>query len=533
MSRDSQRSSDESAGFVAGVVGAAVATMGMLAISAVLARPSPAELIAEGIAGRTPVELIDAMVTSFGSAAKGFLFASVLVGELAVGGALGMIYERRRWTPAQGVSALVVLAALLGLVLLPLFGAGALGASTRAGAGATLLNLSIMGTLFAAGFAGMTRFLNPQGVLAVEDAASRRRFLRNTTLTAGGLILGVSGIRWIAERLAPPSVSSAQSAEVARTTAAVGTAGSLADAIEAGVPGLSPEITPNDEFYVVSKNVFRDPVVNEQSWSLEIAGLIERPMVISYEQVRRLPSATQYFTLQCISNEVGGELVGNAEWRGVWLADLLRQAGVRDGAVDVVFHAADDYTDTIPLAKALQPGTMVAYEMNGEILPTIHGFPARLLIPDIYGMKNVKWVTKIEVIDHDLKGYWQNRGWSDVATMNTTSRIDAPKNGSFLRPGRNYIGGIAVAGQRGIRQVDVSSDGARTWAPATMKPALGPNAWVLWLAEWDLPASDVTQHKLLVRATDGDGAMQVATVQETLPDGATGYHAVVVRTAEG
>jgi hypothetical protein len=174
---------------------------------------------------------------------------------------------------------------------------------------------------------------------------------------------------------------------------------------------------------------------------------------------------------------------------------------------------------------------MLVYEMNGAVLPPSHGFPARLLVPDIYGMKNVKWVTKIELVGYDFVGYWQRQGWSDVATMHTTSRIDLPRNQSYLRGGRSFVGGVAVAGQRGISRVEVSTDDGRSWQPAVIKPALGPNSWVLWLFEWDLPL-DAADRRLLVRAVDGTRAAQVATRSETVPNGATGYHQVSVRLAE-
>jgi DMSO/TMAO reductase YedYZ molybdopterin-dependent catalytic subunit len=342
--------------------------------------------------------------------------------------------------------------------------------------------------------------------------------------------LGISAFRWLVDWLTPAAVPSSPSIEASRTNEAALAAGSVEAALDAGVPGLSPEITPNEKFYVVSKNVLRDPTVNEGAWRLEISGLVSRPVSLSYAQIRRMPSAIQYFTLQCISNEVGGDLIGNAAWRGVWLADLLRDAGIGPGAVDVVFRAADDYSDSIPIAKAMETGTMLAYEMNGEMLPRAHGFPARLLAPDLYGMKNVKWVTRIEVLDYDFKGYWQTKGWTDVSTMNTTSRIDAPRNNSYLRPGPNYVGGVAVAGRRGVRRVEVSADGGHTWTQAVTKPALGPNAWVLWLHRWDIPEGTI-DHRLLVRATDGNGEPQSAIGRETIPDGASGYHAITIRIA--
>ena len=343
------------------------------------------------------------------------------------------------------------------------------------------------------------------------------------------LAFGVVGVRWVADRLTPGS-SAGASAEAAETKAALAGTSDLVAAMARGVPGLSPEVTPNDRFYIVSKNVIRDPSVDERSWRLEIAGLVERPMVMNYEQMKALPGASQYFTLQCISNEVGGSLIGNALWRGVSLADLLREAGAKAGAVDVVLRAADDYVDSIPLAKALEPATMLAYEMNGEVLPQAHGFPVRLLVPDIYGMKNVKWLTKIEVIEYDLKGYWQTRGWDDTARMHTTSRIDLPRGSSNLTAGENFVGGVALAGSRGIQRVEVSTDAGSTWSDATMKPGLGPDTWVLWLHRWELRPDD-TERRIVVRATDGTGAFQSAEMRDTLPEGSSGYHAVTVRRA--
>jgi DMSO/TMAO reductase YedYZ molybdopterin-dependent catalytic subunit len=290
-----------------------------------------------------------------------------------------------------------------------------------------------------------------------------------------------------------------------------------------------PEVTPNDKFYVVSKNVIRDPDVNERTWRLQIKGLVDRPMTLTYDDVRNMPSFTQYLTLQCISNEIGGDLMSNAWWRGVALADVLRRAGVRGNAFDVIFRTADDYSDSIPIGKALQADTMLAYEMNDQVLPKNHGFPLRLLVPDIYGMKNAKWITEIEVVEYDYKGYWQHRGWSDVAVMRTTSRIDAPRASYRFSPGANWIGGVAVAGQRGIQRVEVSVDGGQTWKPAAVKPALGQNTWVLWLYQWDVPAGASGERQILVRAVDGNGALQDGVRRDTLPDGASGYHTITAR----
>jgi DMSO/TMAO reductase YedYZ molybdopterin-dependent catalytic subunit len=515
---------------LAGAIAAAVAAVGMLAMGLATEQPSVAETVAEAIAARTPVTLIEGMTSTFGSSAKRLLLAAVLLGEIGLGTILAIEYGRRGAGRLEGIGLLAGTIAVAGVVGLPMLGAGVMGATSRAGVGATSASLVLTAILFAAAYAGTARFLNPSGTFAKEDAASRRALIRRASMTAVGVFLGVGLFQWAARRLTPEEPGATPSSEAAMAKAAIAESGDLVRAIAQGVPGLSPEITPNDRFYVVSKNVFSDPAVSEQAWRLEVSGLVDRPTTFTYTQVREMPASKQYFTLQCISNEVGGSLIGNAEWRGVPLGDVLRQVGVRPAAADVVLRAADDYSDSIPIAKALEPATMLAFEMNGEILPKAHGFPVRLLVPDIYGMKNVKWVTKIEVVEYDFTGYWQTRGWNDVATVNTSSRIDLPKNRSNLRTGENYVGGIALAGSRGIQRVEVSIDEGRTWGLASIKPALGPNTWVLWLFGYDLPAGPPDEHRIIVRATDGTGSVQTAMVQEALPSGATGHHAVVVRT---
>ncbi len=514
-----------------GLLGAAAALAAMLSVGLLLDQPTIAETVASAIAALTPVETIERMTATFGESAKHLLFYSVLLGEGALGVAFGILHARGR-LPARSRGLLLLGAvAIMGFIALPALGAGILGSTSLAGAVGTVVSLTITSVFFAVAYRVADHTLNPGGEFAAEESASRRAFLMKGAVGVGGLVVGVATIQWLVDRLTPVATGAA-STQAALTKAALAGAGDLVEAIQKGVPGLSPEVTPNDRFYVVSKNLIRDPVVNEYSWRLEIAGLVERPMTLTYEDLKALPAASQYFTLQCISNEVGGSLIGNALWRGVPLADVLRQAGVKAGAVDVALRAADDYTDSIPIRKAMEPSTMLAYEMNGELLPKVHGFPARLLVPDIYGMKNVKWITKVDVIEYDLKGYWQTKGWDDTATMHTTSRIDLPRGRSNLTAGENFVGGVAVAGARGIRTVEVSTDGGASWAPAAIKPALGPNSWVLWLYRWELPEAD-PERRLLVRATDGTGVLQTSEVRDTLPEGSSGYHAITVRLADG
>jgi DMSO/TMAO reductase YedYZ molybdopterin-dependent catalytic subunit len=291
------------------------------------------------------------------------------------------------------------------------------------------------------------------------------------------------------------------------------------------VPVLPPEITPTANFYITTKN-YNDPNVNGASWSLQIMGRVAKPMTLTLDQIKALPSVQVFHTLECISNTVGGDLIGNGFWKGIRIADLVKQAGPQAGVVDAVFRAADDYSDSVPLAALLQPDAVLAYEMNGKPLTLKHGYPARLLIPGIFGMKNVKWLQSIELVNYDYSGFWQSQGWSDPAPYLTMSRIDYPTS-TAVKQKPLYIGGVAFAGNRGISRVEVSVDGGKTWGDAQLRRALSRNAWVLWTYPW-IPqqTGDTT---LVVRATDGTGQVQSAQDANNYPDGATGYHRVAVK----
>lgn len=293
-------------------------------------------------------------------------------------------------------------------------------------------------------------------------------------------------------------------------------------------PGMEPEITPVGSFYNISKNLF-DPTVDVRGWSLTVEGLVERPITLDYERLTRGdgPTFQQYVALTCISNEVGGDLAGNAMWRGIRLRDLLQSAGVKDGAVDLVMEAHDDYTDSIPIGKAMHPDTMLVWEMNGAPLTHKHGYPVRLIVPGIYGMKSVKWLRRLEVVDYDYLGFWARRGWDDVAHIKTWSRLDAPRATRVARGAEVVVGGVAFAGVRGVDNVEVSFDGGATWSITELKEPLGPYAWRLWAKRWT--PGGPGRHVVQVRATDGNGETQSDVRVPTLPDGAEGYHSRILR----
>ena len=238
-------------------------------------------------------------------------------------------------------------------------------------------------------------------------------------------------------------------------------------------------MTSNRLHYTVDESII-DPNVDRRSWRLRVEGLVGRPIELGYDELLAMPATEQYVTLQCISNLVGGDLVGTAKWTGVPLARVLERAGgVGRGAVRVVFHAVGGYSDSLPVAKALDPATVVAYGMNDRSLPRAHGFPARIIAPGIYGMKNVKWLERIEVVDYDYRGTGSVRM---AGTTSPRSRRPAASTspGADRGPGRRRGRRPGLGGDRRIRRVEVSLDGGSTWTPATLRRELARAAWRQW-----------------------------------------------------
>jgi DMSO/TMAO reductase YedYZ molybdopterin-dependent catalytic subunit len=294
--------------------------------------------------------------------------------------------------------------------------------------------------------------------------------------------------------------------------------------------GITPAITPDGDHYQVSKNVlFSDPRVDASRWRLDVHGLVSGPLSLSLDELRAMPAVSQPATLACVGNSVPARAINTAVWTGVRLADVLDRAGIVGSTVrDVVFIGADNYTDSIPLDRALDRGTMLANEMNGQPVPRGHGAPLRAIVPGIYGMKNVKWIEAIELVGGDYLGYWQQRGWSDTAPYQTLSRIDEPRNGDEVQARvPHLLAGMAFAGDRGISRVELSIDDVVV--TPRLEPPLGPYTWVIWTHEWTPAAPGA--YELRVRAYDLNGAAQTDRVQPNFPSGATGLHHVVVSVA--
>ena len=229
--------------------------------------------------------------------------------------------------------------------------------------------------------------------------------------------------------------------------------------------------------------------------------------------------------------QVGDGLMSNAFWKGVPMKTLIEAAGPKPGVVEVHLHGVDNYTDTFAIEKAMEPTTLVAYEMNGEMIPPRHGFPVRVIVPGLFGEKNVKWVTRIELVDHDAKGFYEQQGWGPNFVVPTTARFDVPDDQQKIKMAMAAAGvalkGVAHAGNRGVSKVEVSADDGKTWNEAKIDHAQSPLAWVLWSYDWR-PAQ-AGEYKLVVRATDGKGELQTERERGTAPEGATGYHKITTQ----
>jgi DMSO/TMAO reductase YedYZ molybdopterin-dependent catalytic subunit len=283
--------------------------------------------------------------------------------------------------------------------------------------------------------------------------------------------------------------------------------------------GLTPELTSAADHYVVDIDI-NDPVIDGPSWRLHVGGLVERPLRPSFLDLQRdFPLAEEISGLTCISNPVGGPLVGSSRWEGVPLRELLARAGVKPGARTLVVRCADGYSAGIPLAAARHESALVAIAQDGQALAREHGFPCRLRIPALYGMLNPKWVTSIELVDRPYLGYWAQQGWSPNAIVRTESRIDAPRDAHVGEP--TWIAGVAWAGIRGIHAVQVSLDDGRSWQGARLHRPLSRWAWTQWAYGWT--PGRAGRQRVLCRAIDGTRAVQDATRRPPHPSGASGY----------
>lgn len=356
-----------------------------------------------------------------------------------------------------------------------------------------------------------------RSALALGPTRTRRGFLAAAGIATGTTAVAVGG-----------AVALRRSGSPRPAFALPGPADSASRPAEGlAVAGLSPLITPTASFYRIDEALMI-PSVDVASWRLRLSGLVAAPFELSYGDLLALPLVERDITLCCVSNEVGGRLVGTARWTGVRLADLLGRAGVGPTATQIVGRSVDGVTTGFPVAAAMDGrDALVAVGMNGEPLPPKHGFPARLVIPGLYGFVSAtKWLREIELTTWEaFEPYWAERGWARQAPVKVSSRIDVPKDYTRVAPGRQAIAGVAWAPTTGIRAVAIRVDGGE-WRDARLGPSLGDDAWRQWWAEWD-PSPGT--HEIEVRAVTAAGLDQTDEKRSAFPNGASGLHTSHVR----
>jgi DMSO/TMAO reductase YedYZ molybdopterin-dependent catalytic subunit len=354
-----------------------------------------------------------------------------------------------------------------------------------------------------------------------SSRSDRRRFLLIGAGVAAVAVAGGGAGQFLLGRF-----SVASSRALVRLPAPVVAARAVPAGAQLRIGGISPFITPNAQFYRVDTDLVV-PQVSPDSWTLRIDGMVSRPVEINFGQLLRMPLTEADITLVCVSNVVGGPYTGNARWLGVPLAKLLRGAGVKAGADQVLSTGTDGMTISTPLQAILDGrNALVAVGMNGQPLPVAHGFPARMVVPGLYGyVSATKWLTRLTVTTFaSRRAYWTQRGYAAQAPVKTESRIDVPKPLAQVPAGRVPVAGVAWAPHRGISAVQVSVDNG-AWQAATLAAADGIDTWRQWMWSWDAKPG---LHSLRVRATDGTGTVQTAQETSPVPNGASGWDSVVV-----
>ena len=357
---------------------------------------------------------------------------------------------------------------------------------------------------------------------AEMPAWGRRRFIGMSIAAIGVAALGGVAGRTLLERGRQGAIAQAGTLPAPSATAPPPPSGA-----ELEVEGITPLITANERFYRIDTALLV-PRPDIDTWRLRVSGLVDRPVELTYDQLVNMPLFEQYVTIACVSNEVGGNLVGNALWRGVRLKDLLRQAGLQPEATQIVGRAVDGFTVGFPTGYALADDreSMVAVGMNGDPLPVDHGFPARLIVPGLFGyVSATKWLTEIELTTWEgFDAYWVPLGWAKEGPILTQSRIDVPRDGAQLDAGTVTVAGVAWAPDRGISAVEVQVDDLG-WATAEISAPISDATWVQFAYAWDAGPGE---HRISVRATDGDGEVQTDERTEPAPDGARGHHMIEV-----
>ena len=470
------------------------------------------EIAVDFVVGRIPGQIESFFIRTLGEGAKILALLTAVAVFVVLPGIYATFFRRvQKWLKNRWLVIAFYTFSSAGIVLLgilPLLGAGFLGSNTQAGPGfaafSQIIGLWVYAALLDYLFVDVAARY-PQGF-----SLSRRQFLIGSVSAIALAVVTFYGLASLAVRK-----------------------GRLVFASIAEM--FAKEVTPTSEFYVVTKNVF-DPEIAKGAWSLSVGGMVLNPTTYDYGALEALadPSAStaaeEIVTLECVSNEVGGNLISTAKWNGVRLSALLEAAGVDATADWIVFTCGDGYTAAIPIAKAMDTATIVAIRMNDGELMRAHGFPARIIVPGLYGMFHAKWLTRIDPVRGEYLGFWQQKGWTNQGQVHTTAIVATPADGTVVN-GLVELGGIAYAGDRGISAVEVSTDGGATWSRANLPPSPRTSnmTWVLWTFDWSPPRSG--SFRIVARAVDGSGNLQDRNLSSPFPNGAAGYDAITLLAA--
>jgi DMSO/TMAO reductase YedYZ molybdopterin-dependent catalytic subunit len=534
-------------GMVAGLLAAAVAVgVGQLVAGVVAPDSSPVVAVGEASIDLTPPPVKDFAISAFGSNDKLVLVTGILAVLAIFAAIVGALAVRRLWYGMAGLVAFTAIglaASLTRPTAGPAYALATLAGGAAAAVTLTLLVRAVPAPPRAAAARGREALAGPQQIAGSAPAArpeapdrsrpgrpvpapssERRRFLVTGTLSAGAAAVAYFGGRYLAEGT---SVSQAQAS--LRIPRPVHPAPPLPAGSNLRIPGLSSFITPNGSFYRVDTAIVL-PEVPPSSWHLRIHGMVAREITINFDQLIRRPLTADYITLTCVSNPVAGPYVGNALWLGASVASLLREAGVRAGADELLCTSVDGFTSGTPLQTVMDGrDAMLAVAMNGTALPVAHGFPVRMVVPGLYGYVSAcKWITDIEVTTYASNvAYWAQRGWDQQAPIKTESRIDVPNGSAQLKPGRTPVAGVAWAQHKGIAAVEVRVDRG-PWHEARLAAVPDIDCWRQWVWDWDARPGN---HVIEARATDATGYTQTALQEPPPPNGASGYPSVAVNVA--
>ena len=523
---------------LSGMVSAALAlAVGEIVASVTNKTTSLVLAVGEFIVEVTPGDVVRTSIETLGNSQKVVLLSSITVISILFGGFLGLLSRKQ---PDLSYSL---------FILFGIFGGWTLNRDPLTSTAAAL-SLSAVATLIGVlTFFSLNSLLDHPASADIEDPkyryADRRQFLNwatgisvaaGTMTGVGRLLLKDDTVQNIREKIVIPNIEEKNELQTSNdVTSDLSSTATTIPSTETdfltfsemnAIEGISPYITSNDDFYRID-TALRVPTIEPADWSLTVDGLVKNPYELSYEEILKMELVKKDVTLTCVSNEIGGPLVGNAVWAGVPLSEIISKSEPLSNAEQVMCHSVDGFTAGFPIENIFDGRTaLLAVGMNGRPLPVIHGFPARLVVAGLYGyVSAVKWIKRIEICTWDgNNGYWIPRGWSKKAPIKISSRIDVPRERK-IDSGVNAVAGVAWAPLSGVRTVEISFDSG-PWQECNLGVSLSGETWTQWAYKWDaIPG----KYKIKVRAIDNNGVIQSSSVVSPAPDGAEGFDQISVR----